>query len=127
MIAYIFVYNPSKFRVDGEHPLKRYDSQSNYSSAESVIEPGQEVLIDKGVYGIWSDADDIPPEIQALSGAITVDYDQVNVTGGGKDPWPSIVDSTESSIANDGQRERVLSAFPRLRDQDLQSFISRGI
>ena len=129
MITYFFVYAPSKFRVGGEHPLKRLESRLGYQSAGSVIEPGQEKVVDRGIYGIWSDGSNVLPEVAVLTGQLTVDYDQVDIEGGGKDSWPSIVGTTESSLiaTNDEQRQRITSQFPSLTDSDLQVFLTRGV
>lgn len=124
MFTYVFVYSPSKFRVDGEHPLKRFEPGRTYTDVEPAISTGSEQVIAPGIYGIWSDVD-VTSELHAVESRITVDYDLVST---GKDPWPWLTAPSSEARVDEATRARVRGAFPTLRDQDLKGFfITQGI
>lgn len=116
MIAYVFVYNPTRLMVDGS--LRRFQKDTKYDRSDEVIPAGGEATLDPGVYMICSDAADIAPVIQASEGTQTVDYDVSLMDT--KDPWPMIVASDPTRSPEPALSTRVRAAFPDLCDADLQ-------
>lgn len=105
MTAFIFVYEPTNFRVDGAHPVKRFELQpaqrAPYASATTVIQPGTAADLARGIYGILSE-DSEATEIHATDPSKAgVAYDLVTLKG--KDRWPK--------FASEGQVKRVRDAF----------------
>jgi hypothetical protein len=123
MISYVFVYSSSRFKVGGTHPLMRFEPGKSYPNTTIAIPAGTEDAVESGIYGICSDADDLAPDLSPTDAQITSDYDQVTLDGGGKDGWPSVVTSA-STLTDDSQRRRILSAFPSLTDTDLKEFLT---
>jgi len=126
MLAYVFVYSPSKFKVDGTAPLKRFEVGTSYERAAIAIAGGTEGTVGRGIYVIGSEAADLAPEIRELESRKAVDFD-VYLTDD-KDPWPSLVDPEPADRAGLEMRKRVRVAFPDLRDKDFREFhITRGV
>ena len=116
MIAYVFVYRPTKLMVDGS--LRRFQKDTKYDRSQEMIPAGGEATVDAGVYMICSDAVDIAPSIQASEGTQTVDYDVSLIDG--KDPWPLIADSDPTQSPAPALSTRIRAVFPELCDADLQ-------
>jgi len=126
MLAYIFVYTPSGFMVTGMHPLKKVEPGVRYDSATTAIDGGSHGVVDPGIYAIFSEADDIDPEISPINAAITTDYDLVTIASG-KDGWPAIM-SGPSTLVDAQQSTRISGAFSHVTDADLQDFaVERGV
>jgi hypothetical protein len=119
MIAYVFVYNSSSFKVIGEHPLKAFQPGQSYAQMNPIISEGAEKMFDHGIYAIWSDAPDVSEQLITQS-SITSDYDLYFVQVTDKDGWPWLID--ERSKADPALRTRVRNAFPDLTDQDLMLY-----
>jgi hypothetical protein len=125
MFAFIFVYSPTKFSVDGPEPIKRFDLGSTerrtYLQAESVIEAENTDVLEKGIYGTGAEGDN--PRFRALDSTETVDYDIV--ISKDKDPLPSIIsvqpDGTNRTLVDRSQRIR--ETFPGVTDDDLGQFL----
>jgi hypothetical protein len=116
MIAYVFVYKPTKLMVDSS--LRRFEKGIKYDRSQEVIPAGGEATVDLGVYMICSDAADIPPAIQATEGTQTIDYDVSLIDG--KDPWPMLLTPDPTQSPDPALCTRVCAAFPDLCDADLQ-------
>ncbi len=117
MLAYVFVYNSSNFKVDGEHPLRQFQPEGRYEQAADVIVGGSERDLDPGIYAIWSEDSNATQQLQTESQAM-VDHDLFLVSN--KDGWPSLID--ERTSVDPAKRARVLAKFPTLTDSQLKSF-----
>ena len=122
MLAYVFVYKSSSFKVVGEHPLKAFQSGQSYAQMSPHVSGGDEKVLDPGIYAIWSDAPDVSEQLIPQSSSS--DYDLYNVSG--KDGWPWLID--DRSKADPELRARVRNAFPNLTDQNLMLYFDpRGV
>lgn len=124
MLAYVFVYKSSSFKVVGEHPLKAFQPGQSYPQMSPLVSGGDQKELAPGIYAIWSDAPDVSEQLIAQSSSS--DYDLYNVNVSGKDGWPWLID--ERSKADPALRTRVRDAFPNLTDQDLMLYFDpRGV
>ncbi len=124
MLAYVFVYKSSSFKVVGEHPLKAFQSGQSYPQMSPLVSGGDQKVLDPGIYAIWSDGPDVSEQLIAQSSSS--DYDLYNVNVSGKDGWPWLID--ERSKADPALRTRVRDEFPNLTDQDLMLYFDpRGV
>ena len=120
MKAFIIVYSPTTFTVQGTDPVKQFstDLLRTYADSTTVIEPGFTATLAPGIYGIATDGDDVPPAIAPDAKATAgTQYDLVILKG--KDPWPKV-------IADQVLRTR--TAFPLATDDALAQFLpARGV
>lgn len=133
MIAYVFVYKRSTFKV-GAHPLMRFATGVLYAEADVAIQEETEGTVDPGIYMVCSDSSDEAPTLHSSEQQNMVDYDVYVFAG--KDPWPWIInpgsDSSErravSQSVDPSLSMRVRAAFPNLTDDDLrQAMTERNV
>lgn len=88
MKALIFVYAPTSFQIGGPAPLKQlqYGSMTYADSPTITRSASGAVNLVGGVYLIYSDSDDVLPDVAATSGTQGTDYDILTLTD--KDTWP---------------------------------------
>ena len=109
--------------VDGDCPLVRFEPGTTYDKAVIALPGGTEGTVDRGIYAIAADADYMVPEIRALDSSLGVDFDMLLIRD--KDPWPWLTSINEQRTGSSElamMRDRVLAAFPTLRDTDLRQF-----
>ena len=128
MKALVFVYSPTSFRIGGSAPLKQLQLGKNakFSDAPTVDRPASgDVQLGGGVYVIYTDADDVRPDVTATSGTRGTHYDILELAG--KDKWPDPpsavgavpqMSATEYQKLLSGIRERLQGSF----DTDLRTF-----
>jgi hypothetical protein len=122
VIAFIFVYSPTKLRVDGAEPIKAFAPAVSYNAAQPVVGAGEEKVLDRGIYGTCSEPD-VEPEFSVVGGTIAIDYDLAIYRE--KDPFPTIVTIDPALTAPElaARSSRVCAAFPTLQDEDLRSYL----
>ena len=89
MKALIFVYAPTSFRIGGDHPLKQLQpGNMRFADSPTISRPqaGDYQLLG-GVYLVYTDGNDVRPDVTATSGTRGTHYDTIELAD--KDTWPT--------------------------------------
>jgi len=88
MKALIFVYAPTTFRIAGPHPLKQLQFGKKFAESPTVERTSAgDYQLPGGAYLVYTDGDDVHPDVTATSGARGTHYDTLELRD--KDPWPT--------------------------------------
>jgi hypothetical protein len=128
MKALIFVYSTTSFRIGGSSPLKQLQLGKNakFADVSSLPRtPGSDVQLGGGVYLIYTDGDDVRPDVEATTGTRGTQYDILELAG--KDKWPeppSAVGSVPRLTADEYQQllERIRQRMEQSFEADLSKF-----
>ena len=88
MKALIFVYAPTSFRIGGDHPLKQLQfGNMKFADCPTVSRPpAGDYQLAGGVYMVYTEADDVHPDVTATSGTRGTHYEIIDLAS--KDKWP---------------------------------------
>lgn len=120
MKALIFVYASTSFRIGGSYPLKQLQLGKNMTFADSAtveLSASGDVDLPGGVYLIYTDADDIAPDVVATTGTRGEHYDIIVMTGKDKWPDPPGLTGTEPVMAQDEFQKLVEGIRGRMQQQ----------